>query len=326
MRLKPLVRGLLTFIPGSHLFLPEQKAGGGGNSAAYCYGVWLIHLTMLWENGLRTIPDSLAELGPGESLGVGLSAMLSGVNHYYALDTLKHADTALNLKIFDELVEMFTRRAGKPGNGWPDLGKYLDANLFPSHILTDDVLANTLEETRVANIRKLIASRGEDTSVTGMSLKYIAPWLDADIIQKDSIDAIISHSVLEHVVDIEDAYVVMHKWLKPGGGMSHYIDIRAHGVDKIENGHWKFSELLWKAILGKRPYLINRLPYSAHRQFTSDLGFDIVCELKQYITNGIQRHQLAKRWRHLSDDDMTCIGALLQAKKLGWVSNTISHF
>jgi hypothetical protein len=76
----------------------------------YCYEVWLKHLTLLWANGLRTIPDTVAELGPGDSLGTGLAALLSGANHYYALDIIRYADTPRNLMIFDQLVDLFQRR------------------------------------------------------------------------------------------------------------------------------------------------------------------------------------------------------------------------
>ncbi|MBF0480859.1 MAG: methyltransferase domain-containing protein [Desulfovibrionaceae bacterium] len=315
MRVKPLVKGLLTFVPGSHLFLPKKKSDGGAHCAAYCYGVWLEHLTMLRENGLRDIPDTLAELGPGDSLGVGLAAMLSGVNNYYALDVLQHSETELNLKIFDELVEMFKARAGRPEKGCPDFDCYLDENLFPSHILTQDVLRASLSEHRLDRIRRLIAGQVDDASAAKMSLQYVAPWFDDSLLKEGSVDVILSHSVLEHVIDLEDAYVIMYKWLKPGGFISNFIDLRAHGVDKIENGHWKYSELLWKAILGKRPYLINRLPYSMHRSFAEGAGFRLVCDLKQYITNGINRRQLARRWKDLSDDDLACMGAFMQARK-----------
>jgi len=80
MKITPVVKGLLTLVPGISGILPKPGTGGT-NSALYCYEVWLKHLTMLWENGMRFLPNTLAELGPGDSLGVGPAAMLSGINN-----------------------------------------------------------------------------------------------------------------------------------------------------------------------------------------------------------------------------------------------------
>ena len=67
MRLAPVIKGAATYIPGLYKMMAKQQTGGT-DTAAYCYGVWLKHLTLLWANGLRTIPDTIAELGPGDSL------------------------------------------------------------------------------------------------------------------------------------------------------------------------------------------------------------------------------------------------------------------
>ena len=46
MRLGPVVRGLLTYVPASNNLLPSKERGGHTDSAAYCYGVWMKHLTL----------------------------------------------------------------------------------------------------------------------------------------------------------------------------------------------------------------------------------------------------------------------------------------
>ena len=62
MRLTPVVKGVATYIPVLYKVMVKWRAGGTGgtDTAAYCYGVWLKHLTLLWANGLRTIPPSMA--------------------------------------------------------------------------------------------------------------------------------------------------------------------------------------------------------------------------------------------------------------------------
>src|SRR4029077_11002812 len=101
---RPVVRGIATMVPGAYR-LAARKRGGGTGSADYCYAVWLKHLTLLWQSGLRTIPASVAEIGPGDALGGGLAALLSGASRFYALDVVTYGNADKNLRVLDELVE-----------------------------------------------------------------------------------------------------------------------------------------------------------------------------------------------------------------------------
>lgn len=315
MQISTVLKGALTFIPGITKVKPKIGIGTGGtNSARYCYGVWLKHLVMLHENEMRAMPRSVAELGPGDSLGIGLAAMLSGVDHYVALDVVKHADNKLNLTIFDELLQLFQARAARPTKGWPDYDGYLDDGLFPSHILTESRLSASLDPARIAKIRKALANpthRQDD-----ISIKYMVPWHDVRIIEKGSADLILSHSVLEHVVDLETTYRAMHSWLKPGGWMSHQIDFKSHGLSREWNGYRQYPEPVWKLVLGTRPFLLNRQPYSVHLDLFKRNDFEVICNLQQHIIDrGIKRSQLSRYWRHISDADLTCSGAFIQVRK-----------
>ena len=100
MRLTPVIRGAAAYIPGLYKAVSNwRKVGTGGtDTAAYCYDVWLKHLTLLWANGLRTIPDTVAELGPGDSLGTGLAALLTcpvptTIMRWISFTTLTHLGT-----------------------------------------------------------------------------------------------------------------------------------------------------------------------------------------------------------------------------------------
>jgi hypothetical protein len=104
---------------------------------------------------MQTIPNTIAELGPGDSLGVGLAAMLSGVNDYYSLDIVRYSNTTHNIKVFDELVELFKTRAARPPRGWPDYDMYLDQRLFPSIILTKEKLEASLLYEMLLSIKRL---------------------------------------------------------------------------------------------------------------------------------------------------------------------------
>jgi len=313
MKIRPVVRGLLSSAPGGERLLPRRGTGGTG-SALYCYEVWLKHLTMLHANGLRAVPRTLAELGPGDSIGIGLAAMLSGVDHYCALDVVKYSSAARNSRILDELISLFRTRAGRPSDSWPNYDAYLDERLFPSAILTEEKLAASLSEERISLIRAALQTPG--SARKDVSIQYMVPWTDARVIEPHSIDTILSHAVLEHVVDLEGTYRALSLWLRPGGMMSHQIDFTSHGVSDRWNGYRAYPEWLWRIIAGKRAYLLNRQPCSVHIELARKSGFKIICLLRKSRTDGIARSQLSPRWRDISDDDLACSDFFYQALKL----------
>ena len=313
-QIPPIIKGFMTYIPGMYNLFGNHTTGGT-DSAEYCYGTWFKHLTFLWENKVQRIPDTMIELGPGDSLGIGLAALLSGVNNYYALDVVEYVDTERNLMIFDQLVDLFKQRAGRPSRGWPDFDQYLDANLFPGHILTEDILRTALAQERIEAIRN--ALRNINSEGDEITIKYIAPWNDLRVVNEESVDLILSHSVLEHVTDLENAYKAFATWLKPKGYMSHQIDFTSHHLAKKWNEHWSYSELSWKIVVGRRPYLINRQPCSTHTNLIKKNGFELLCSMKRRETNGVARSKLANSWQDMSEDDFTCSGAFVQAYKIG---------
>ena len=82
--------GLATFIPGLSWVMAKLRKTGGTDSARYCYSVWLRHLAMAHTNGLPTSPKIVAELGPGDSIGMGLAALIAGTEKYFAFYSGPH--------------------------------------------------------------------------------------------------------------------------------------------------------------------------------------------------------------------------------------------
>lgn len=311
MRLRTLAGGLVSSVPGlERLLIPKRT--GGTNSALYCYGVWLKHLTLLWGSGMRAVPEAMAELGPGDSLGVGLAAMLSGTRRYFALDVVAYSNAELNLRLLDELVTLFRARSGRPVRGWPDYDRHLDPSLFPSHILTDRVLAESLAEDRIQSIRHALVRGTEDKD---LSVTYVVPWSGTAVMEAASVDVVISHCVLEYVSDLEATYRGVGSLLKGGGLMSHQIDLTSHGITKEWNGHWTVSDRMWSLASGRRPFLLNRHPCSAHIDMITRCGFEVLLDLRRHRADGVERSRLAPRWAGMSDDDLTCAGAFIQARK-----------
>src|SRR4051794_41040724 len=113
-----IAKGLASRIPG----IRKRPKGGEAPSASYGYDVWMKHLWHLRKNGLERMPATVVELGPGQSLGVGLAALLSSANAYYGLDSARICNLRASENLLDEMVLLFHRRAGQQIKGWPGYG------------------------------------------------------------------------------------------------------------------------------------------------------------------------------------------------------------
>src|SRR5919198_3676757 len=274
-----MVRGLHSCLPGVNRAWRES---GGTDSAPYCYEVFLKHLCLSCEAGMPGVPKSVAEIGPGDSIGIGLAALIAGSERYSGLDVVPYSLSRHNDRVFRTLVGFFQERKPNPSWGWPNYDHMLDGRFFPSRILDDDLLARSLEGARLEKIAAALQGRRSDP----IRIAYHCPWTSSVAIEPESVDWNYSHSVMEHVDDVEQAYASMHRWLRPGGFLSHQIDLRSHELFPEWNGHWGVPRWQWRVIRGRRVYLINRLPYSAHSRLVHEL-FDVRLELLREETGGI---------------------------------------
>jgi len=290
----------------------RSRGTGGTDSARYCYSIWLRHIVMAARNGLDPHPAVIAELGPGDSLGIGLAGLLSGCERYYAFDVVRHASMAGNLAILDELVRLFSERADIPGDSeFPHAKPKLQDYRFPSAILPDERLEKSLAAERIKGIRASLGDMGSRTS----RVQYRVPWSDAGVLEPGTVDMIYSQAVLEHVNDVAATQAATRSWLRPGGFVSHQVDFRSHGTASEWNGHWRYPDLLWALIKGRRPYLLNRMTHSQHLAAIRNAGFEIVCDDRQVASSQFGREELAARFRNIPPEDLTTSGAFFQAVK-----------
>ena len=87
MELLPVVRGLASCVPGWYSWNLRRRTLRTANPA-YCYSWWIRHIALLELSGHRPVLQTVAELGPGGSLGVGLASLLSGANTYSGSTTV----------------------------------------------------------------------------------------------------------------------------------------------------------------------------------------------------------------------------------------------
>jgi hypothetical protein len=146
-------------------------------------------------------------------------------------------------------------------------------------------------------------------------IEYRTRWFDEAAIERDSVDLLYSQAVLEHVDDLVGTYRAMALWLKRDGILSHQIDFRCHDTAHDWNGHWTYSDAVWRIIRGKRSYLLNRESYSTHVRLLDEYGFEVVNSETETAESRISKLDLAPRFRNLSDQDLMTTGALIQAMK-----------
>ena len=310
MGAKTLAKGILSWIPG--LRLDFMQHGSGTASAEYCYGVWIKHLTLLWQHGMRSMPASVLELGPGASIGTGVAALLSGAERYIGIDAVAYATANANTQVLAELRALFERRAPRPKAGFPSFDQYLDARLFPSHILDDRRLGAALAPERLARIEHAVEALA--TPAPDPAIRYYT-WDHALDIAEGSVDLVFSHVVMNQVDDLDATYRHCARWVKPGGWMSHQIDFTSLDTTPEWNGHRRYGELAWKIIAGRRAYFVNREVLGGHIALMRRHGFEIVEVIRGARQGGLGRDQLAPRWRSCSDEDLATQTAFVLARR-----------
>ena len=213
------------------------------------------------------------------------------------------------MAIFDELVALFRRRAPIPASGqhsrrYPDLHGYD----FPGFL---DLGTDAAFAERASAIRRDIIEKRKEF------VEAAAPWTEAAILQPHSVDWVFSQSVLEHIDNLDTAYRALAQWLAPGGYMSHLIDFSSHSLTREWNGHWALGEVTWRALRGRRPYLINREPYAAYLGRGTANGFVTVLERRNKRFDGLIPQQFASPFREISEEDARTAMAFLVSRKAG---------
>ena len=220
------------------------------------------------------------------------------------------------LRIFEKLIALSKDRAPIPDETeFPLVRPLLPSYAFPADLLRSARLNVALHPARLELVRRSIANPAPRLRVRG-PVCYIAPWSPC-MIESGAVDLVLSQTVLEYPPDLEEMYSEMCRWLvEPGGVMSHEIDFKSMGMIVEWNGHWSCSDTLWHLVAGRRRNRINREPYSTHVALMRRMNCRVVCDERTVRPSAITRAQLAPRFRHLSDEDLTTSCALIQAMKL----------
>ena len=304
--IKILTRSYL--LPNTKTYSEYSKKGLIKNTARYCYSIWLRHLVLAHKNGLNTSPKSVAEIGPGDSIGMALCALLTGVEEYTIFDSQKNIDKNINYKILDELVILFENMEDIPNdNEFPKINPKLHNYNFPKEILSKSHLKRLLSNVRIQKIRKYIDSFNTNNS----KIKYVFNF-DKKISSK--FDLFISQAVLEHIDNLDEFFIFMRNALKENGYVSHQIDLKSHNIASTWDGHWKYSKMFWEILRGNRLWFINRYTYSEYIKLFDKNRFRTVFIDRNIKIPSFNKSKLAKEFKDMSDIDRQTSGFFIQAE------------
>ena len=303
-KLPHIVKGMLTWIPPLNAF--RRRATGGTDSARYCYSVWMRHLVALQPYNFNIEGANVGELGPGDSIAIGLAALITGARAYTGLDIVPFSATANLPMMLDDLTKMFINREPIPDSRefprvWPQLESYE----FPKFL---NHSANVIETSN--RIRNELAN-----AQTSRLIDYCAPWSSPAVVAPGTLDLIFSQAVLEHVDHLPETYEAMFAWLRPGGHASHVIDFSAHYLSPFWNGHWAYTQSEWQLARGRREFLLNRKPLSSHIACLKKSGFQIMSLIHERDTSGLQPEALAPEFRDFAAEDAQTRGCFFILKK-----------
>lgn len=132
-------------------------------------------------------------------------------------------------------------------------------------------------------------------------------------------DLVFSRAVLEHVNDLPASFCDMHAALKPGGVAIHLVDLKSHGLHRVNPLDFlEWPDWLWSLMYSEKG-VPNRLRVDAYREAVSRSGFECVAlePTLRATAADIQavRTRLAERFRNLSDEDISWLGFWLVCRK-----------
>lgn len=126
---------------------------------------------------------------------------------------------------------------------------------------------------------------------------------------------ILSNAVMEHIIDLDKAYLTMFKWLKPGGYASHVIDYRAHEFSDNWYEHFYLNNIFWKFLMHGRMYPINRYPHSFHIKTLKEIGFEIILSEKNYGPEAKLNKINKKLRKYFNEEDLKIMTARIIVRK-----------
>ena len=270
-----IAKGILTYVPFASVLLERRKkiSKHSGSQAEFCYNLWLSILILLKENGVNSNFKNIGEIGCGGSFGVGICALLTGCERYFALEIDKIFDVEQNLQILDDLIILLKSKT-IPSNKYKQINIRITDFNYPN----DLIIPVFSQEKNITEIRNDIKNKCMGFG----KIQIIRDW---ETQRPLGLDFIFSRAVMEHVRDPACVYNGIRRHLKPFSTMFHDIEYHSHGLTNDLDGHYFIPNHRWKLICGKRKYFLNRWSYIDHENWIVEHGFQILKTQKTFVND-----------------------------------------
>jgi len=308
----PVARGAFSLIPFAAAALAASRRRRSHAKSArywnltsptYSLGQWVKDQAILRSLGMP-LPRTVAEIGPGDSLGLGIAALLSGVQAYYAFDIGRFALPERDAEMVAPIAALLRAPSPEARNGWPDPHDFIEAHDLHAALFGSGNGRPTQE--REESVRRDMQQRAG-------CVHYVAPWT-AEAAPEKTLDLVVSHSALEYVEDLDALFARIASVLRPGGWTAHQVDTSSVGVTRRWNGHLAYPPWLWRLVKGRRPHTPNRALPGAYRSALARAGFDVLSWQVARREDGLRRQALARPFRDESEEDLACCGFYFVAR------------
>ncbi len=292
-RIKGVIQKALCAVPGGVRIndLLQRTVGGLRHfdvSVAGKVDDWVIHMDHMRTINMPIAGKRVFEIGTGWFPTLPLCYALAGAGSCVTVDLNPHLSSRLSFRLLRALGEHLDVIAGAAGCG------------------RVEVENRYLHYTRARDLPDLLARAG---------IEYFAP---ADATQSglpaDSIDVVLSNSVLEHVPAAVLTAMMRESFriLRPGGIISHSVNCGDHYAyfdDRIDfMNYLRFSEAEW-AFWNNDIQYQNRLRPHHFVNATNEAGFDIqVCihQARPELLEALPKMKVAPEFSHLPPEELAC--------------------
>lgn len=216
---------------------------------------------------------NILEIGPGDSSIMAFNFLLLGVKRYIMIDKFpRRLETKYQKDLLTKEIDFFR-------------------NKFDPYLMSDIIKNGKPNKKRMMYVR----DSAEDMKK----------------VKDESIDLIISVSVLEHIKRLEKAFKEMRRVIREDGFTIHKIDLRDHYNFNKPMKFLTYSEYIWNNFLTKEGYsCTNRFRADDIEEMARNAGFKVV-EVKK---NTIKKLDLQKVHADFKGKDLKTLEMIILLK------------